>query len=107
MVPSLWTGAGAADLTKVYGPGYTQADQTATGKYTLYFQDVGSQVIDCQIHVHQATGEDPLIGSFVPGTFSIANKTLNIEISDLAGTLTDAPSATKVSIFTYFSKNPT
>lgn len=106
--PTLWTGAGAADLTKVLAPGVVSVHETATGKYTVTFQDVGGLLIDVIGRVHNATGTSPYQVEFTPGTYSATAKTVAIEVYDMATpSLADAPSGAKVSLTFVWAKNIT
>jgi hypothetical protein len=106
-VCGVWTGAGAADMTQTTGDwskGIVRIDQTATGKYTMYFSDVGQQVIGFDCSVASATGDGPLFVTYVNGTLSTANKTIDVEANTGAGTLTDIPATAKVMFNVKFAK---
>lgn len=106
-VVSRWTGAGAADLTKVQGKGIVSiVRQGAVGEHRITFQDVGGRIIGVRGFVHTADNVAPLVVKEVQGSYSAANKTVDIEIWDLAvpGKL-DAPADSLVDIEVIFAHN--
>lgn len=105
---SLWTGKGAADMVKVQGKGVVSVAHTATGKYTVTFQDVGGRLLELSAVVQQATGVAPMVGTYVTGTFSQSAKTAHLEIWDLATpSLADATDTSQVFLKAIFAKNST
>lgn len=94
-----YTGAGAANLTKVLAPGIASITRTAVGKHTVVFTDVGGDLIGANIVVHTAANALPQIGKIVPATYNAAAKSVDIELWDLgvvSGALADAPAASRV-----------
>lgn len=82
-----YTGAGAADLTKVVGSGIASIAYTATGKYTITFAagQLGALLVDVDVKVHTAANAAPLIGKFVPASVNMTAGTVDIELWALAG----------------------
>lgn len=86
-----WKGGGAAaNCTRAAGEwsaGISSVNYNgATGKYRITFTDVpGQQLVSFCLEVGRATGvTNALKVKVVEGSYSIANKTIDIEICDLA-----------------------
>ena len=70
-VRSVFTGAGAAVMTKVRGKGMVSPGNTrqGIGLFTLQIVDGGAQVIGLDGITHTAAGTIPQTWKFVPGTY--------------------------------------
>ena len=78
-------GGAAANWSKLDGDGISSVTyNAATGKFKINFTDVGVSILSAAGVGHRATGSAPLHVGFVPGTLSIANKTVDIEVWDMA-----------------------
>ena len=120
-VRGLFTGAGAAALTKVRGKGLTTPGNTrqGVGLYTLIIVDGGAQVMDLSGTTNTAAGIAPQQWKFVPGTYvrstATSPATLQVEcwqvltVSGAAGSpnsaLTDPPVGSTVALQITFSEN--
>ena len=117
----VFTGAGAAAMTKVRGKGMTSPGNTrqGVGLYTLFFVDGGGQVADVTGLTHAAATVAPQTWKFVPGSYVRSTPTTAAQIqvecwqaltvSGAAGTptsaLADPPVGSLVAIQTTFFPN--
>lgn len=109
-VQGVWTGGGAGqDCTHVaadWNRGVASVVyNSATGKYLMTFMDVGQQIVGHNIRVCGLTGVDPVVVNLLIGTFSTSAKTVEVEFSDLAGTLIDLLTTDKLLVDVEFAKN--
>ncbi len=100
-VQGVWTGGGAAaDCTHDaddWSRGVASlAYNSATGKYLLTFTDGGQQIVGHNIRVCGLTGVDPVAVNLLIGSYDSAEKTVEVEFSDLAGGLLDLLTTDKV-----------
>jgi len=88
-----YAGAGASVPTKVRGIGQALT-RTGVGLYTMTFTDVGGQLVGLRGTTHTVATVIPQVWKLVPGSYSAANKSVNIECWDLGavgGVLADPP----------------
>ncbi len=110
-VIGVWTGGGAAaDCSHVateWNRGIASIVYTsATGCYTITFNDCGAALIGLLITFGQQTGVNPLAYTIRNGTFSSATKSVIVEFSASdSGTLTDLLTTDKLYIVARFAKN--
>lgn len=111
-VRSIYTGAGAAAMTKVRGKGMVSPGNTrqGVGLYTLQVVDGGAQVMDLEGITHTAATVSPQVWKFVPGTYvrssSTAPATVQVECWNLVTpVLADPPVAALVALKITFSEN--
>ena len=100
-VQGVWTGGGAAanctHAAADWSKGIASLNyNAATGKYKITFTDVGQQIVGHNIRVCGLTGVDQVTVNLLRGTFSSTAKTVEVEFSDLAGTLLDLLTTDKV-----------
>jgi hypothetical protein len=108
-VAGVWTGAGAANMTKTSGDwskGIASVNYAAaTGKFTITFTDVGYQIIGAEVTVMRPDGTAPLVGNIVRGSFSQSAKTVPVQFWDMATPSLANPAATdRVCIRVKFAK---
>lgn len=82
-VVSRWTGNGAASAVLSAGKGVTSLAWTATGKYTLTLQEVGSTFIGATFGYQGVTGASTTkVAKAVE--YNSSAKTLTVEVCDVA-----------------------
>ena len=110
-VVGVWTGGGATtDMTHSstdWNRGVVSVKSTGVaGKYTIAFIDVpGAQLVSDMCKVLRATGAHPLVANVVAGSYSVANKTVALEVYD-GTTLADLATTDKLLVNLGFSKSP-
>lgn len=114
-VRGVFTGTGAAVMTKVRGKGLTSPGNTrqGVGLFTIQIVDGGAQVLDVSGTTHTAATVAPQKWKFVPGTYvrSTATSPASIQVEcwnpSVAGvpTLTDPPAGSLVVMEISFSEN--
>lgn len=109
-VQGVWTGGGAAaNCTKATGDwnrGIASVNyNAATGKYKITLVDVGQQIVKFSAHVTSATGAGPIFMNMVTAGFSSSAKTVDVEVNDGGGTLTDLATTNKIHLEIVFAKN--
>lgn len=101
----IYTGAGAAVPTKVRGKGQTLTRQ-GVGLYTMALTDVGGQVADVEGITHTAATVSPQVWKMVPGTFSSATKSVQVECWNVVTpALADPPAGSQVALTVRFFDN--
>lgn len=100
-VQGVWTGGGAGTSCTHAAADWSRgiaslAYNAAAGKYLLTFTDCGQQIVGHNIRVCGLTGVDPVTVNLLRGTFSSSAKTVQVEFSDLGGTLIDLLTTDKV-----------
>lgn len=71
-------------MTLKYGKGVASITETAQGKHTITFTDVGGYPLMANCRVKQAAGTAALVVNECVDAFSQSAKTLTVEIWDLA-----------------------
>lgn len=101
-------GAGAADLARAAdgsaGKGIVLGTRTSTGSFTLKLATSGGALAGGGGIVHTAAGVAPLLVKIVPGSHDSTEKTVDIEIFDLAGSLADPPAGSVVDVAVLFAQ---
>jgi hypothetical protein len=110
-VRGVFTGAGAAAMTKVRGKGLTSPGNTrqGVGLYTLQIVDGGAQVLDVDGTTHTAATVTPQKWKYVNGSYvkqtSTTPATIQVECWNLAAAaLADPPVGSQVSLQVVFSE---
>jgi hypothetical protein len=111
-VRSIYTGAGAAAMTKVRGKGMVSPGNTrqGVGLYTLQVVDGGAQVMDVKGVTHTAATVSPQLWKFVPGSYvrstPTSPATVQVECWNVvAPALADPPAASLVALEITFAEN--
>lgn len=106
VIPFVYTGAGASDLTKKVGnPVIKSVTRSGTGAYTINLNNVGGTFLGARYHILNAAGaSNKRIASTI--AYSASGKTVTFEVSDLATpTLQDLTTANDIFIELWFSNS--
>lgn len=111
-IRAIFTGAGAAAMTKVRGKGLTSHGNTrqGVGLYTIQIVGTGAQVLDVEGTTHTAATVTPQKWKYVPGSLVRNTATgagsIQVECWNLAAAaLADPPAASQVSLEITFAYN--
>ena len=105
LVCSRWLGTGAADATLISGRGVATVDQTATGLYTITFNNVGGTLLGLFLQVMNTAGTAAAQKVANPILYSASAKTYTISVVNMDATpvLADLAASDELQIMAVWS----
>lgn len=70
-------------MTIKYGKGFASVVETATGKYTITFTDVGSKLLNLEVQFHLAADSESVVPRTTVDSFDASAKTAKFEVWEI------------------------